>query len=91
MFAEDTQFTRCLSKEADAKDENGNERRYSLGANLDRAVRQCGDHFGRPNGFIVDFKPEQGYLSAHLETGYNKSQACVAMIAGLLPGFGAKR
>lgn len=91
VFAEDTQFTQCLSKEADAKDENGNERRYSLGANLDRAVRECGDHFGRPNGFIVDFKSERGYLSAHLGTGYNKSQACVAMITGLLQGFGAKR
>jgi len=91
VLVADTAFTRCLSKEADAKDDDGNERRYSLGANLDRAIRQCGERFGRPNSFIVDFKPEQGYLSARLEPGYSKSQACVAMIAGMLPGFGAKK
>ena len=91
VFAEDTPFPRCLSKEADAKDVDGNERRYSLGASLERAVRQCGDHFGRPDSFIVDFKPKQGYLNVHLEPGHSKSQVCVAMMAGMVPAFGAKK
>ena len=93
-FEEDTPFSRCLAREAEAKDENGNERRRSLGAQLERMVELCGTKLGRTGSFYFDFTPRpDGYFSAESGPEPSKTRSCIALFAMVSKpmGFGAKQ
>ncbi|WP_152524434.1 MULTISPECIES: hypothetical protein [Ralstonia] len=94
LFDQDTAFTRCLSREAAAKDENGNQRRRSLGVQLENAVRMCETKFGPIGSFFIDFEPARdGDFSVHRSPDSTKAHGCVAFFSLVIQprGFGAQR
>lgn len=92
VFTEDTLLTKCLAQGASPNDEEGNPRRYSLGAYLKRAVAECGAKFGSAGDFNADFSPEpQGHFSVRIGPESNKARACIAVLTALIQPFGAKQ